>query len=113
MRDVMTVLRGRGYAVLDAAMPRPDGTFDAAALDALDAIGAELAGLGDPLHIVCHLAAADDPGAAISRSVACAATAAERLAAAGARPQPFGAGPMLPRRNEPSDRLELVLPQRR
>ncbi len=107
-------LRGRGFAVLEDAAPRADGTFDAAALAALDAIGAELADAGgQSLFVVCHLAAADDPMAAVTRSTACAAAAAERLTAVGLDAQSFGAGPFVPRPNAPPDRLELVIPKRR
>lgn len=113
-RDVAAALRGRGYWILEASAPRADGSFDAAALAALDAVGAELADEGfAALYVVCHLAAADDPDAATVRAASCAAMAAERLTAAGMDARSFGAGSLLPRPNAPPDRLELVIPQRR
>ena len=105
------MLAQSGFAVLDGVTPDHRGALDAEDLQALDNVGGELAPwAGRSLYLVCHLGGIAEPAAALARSKVCAETAAERLRAEGIEAAGFGGGALLPRRNAPPDRVELVLP---
>ena len=116
--DLIDALAGRGYAVLAAVTPGPDGILDAADLAGIDAAAAEIAEAqgtpalaGEALYVVCHLSGAGGAEAALARSATCAETVAERLRAARVVAYGFGGGPLLPRPDAPARRVELVMPR--
>ena len=106
---LLETLRRQGYVVLADAAPDDSGRFNDAALDALDAAAVALRTLPRQVHVVCHMQG--EVTAAQERSKACAEQGAARLRAAGVDANGFGAGPFLPRRGAPSQRLELVAPK--
>ena len=104
-------LRDNGFAVMAGVTPAPDGALDALDLEAVDAAARTIAPLADrPLYVVCHLADAGSTEAALARSATCAETVVQRLGTHGVRAFGFGGGPLLPRADAPTQRIELVMP---
>lgn len=94
-----------GFAVVPNVMPDDGGAIPA---QALDAFAAELKPFAErTLHVVCHFDGAFE--AAMLRSKTCAEQAAAQLRALGFEARSFAAGPLLPRADAPSRRVELVL----
>lgn len=102
---VGAALARQGFAVLPNLAPDDSGAI---AAQALDAFAVELKPFAErTLHVVCHFDGVYD--AALQHSKSCAEQAAAQLRALGFDARSFGAGPLLPRTDAPSRRIELVL----
>lgn len=113
-------LAERGWAVIEAVQPDPEGNFDSAATAVLGDLVDALAQFADQeVYLVCHLQGAAGTAALQSASQRCAERGAEVIGAAGADAaesglpelRPYGAGPLLPRPPHAASRLELILPE--
>lgn len=104
-------LRDDGFVIVAGATPAADGSLDVGALEAVDAVAAQIAPLAiETLYVVCHLADSGSTEAALARSAACAETVVQRLRTADITAYGFGGGPLLPRADAPGRRIELVMP---
>ncbi len=112
-------LAGEGVAIIEGVRPRRDGSIAEAEQTLLRQLGSRLATFErSTIYVVCHLYGSEPVPTLLERALACAGTARDLLGEALADNtnaptlEPFAAGPLLPRADAASARLELLLPHR-